>query len=240
MEPETVLTVFPVRLNRPTGRKGIMKLLSVNVGGLHQIVHRGKTVHTGIYKEPVAGPVRLGALNLDGDGQADLRVHGGVHRAVYAYPFEHYEWWRRELGRADFVYGQFGENFTVTGLLEDDVWIGDVLQIGSARAQVSQPRSPCFKLGIRMNDESVPARFNAAQRCGFYLRVLEEGTVTAGDTIARVSRGDGGMSVRQIYALRHGGDANRAAIARAAALPSLTPGWREAFEKMLGDTTAPR
>lgn len=216
------------------------KLLSVNVGRPRPIVHDGQTVLSGIYKDPVAGPVRLGVLNLDGDGQADLRVHGGVHRAVYAYPFEHYAWWQTELGRADFVHGQFGENFTVTGLLEEDVCIGDVLKIGTARVQVSQPRSPCYKLGVRMNDRSVPARFNAAQCCGFYLRVLEEGMVAAGDVIELERRGEGGMSVRRVYALRHGAGADRADLARAAALAALTPGWREAFEKALGGITVPR
>jgi MOSC domain-containing protein YiiM len=209
-------------------------LLSVNVGRPRPIVHEGRSVLSGIHKEPVTGPVRLGVMNLEGDGQADLRVHGGVHRAVYAYPFEHYAWWQRELGRTDFVHGQFGENFTVTGLLEDEVWIGDVLKIGTTRVQVSQPRSPCFKLGMRMNDRTVPARFNAAQCCGYYLRVLEEGTVAAGDVITRERRGEGGMSVRRIYALRHGANPDRADLARAASLAALTPGWREVFEKMLG------
>lgn len=212
-----------------------LKLLSVNVGLPREIVHQGQTVRTGIYKEAVAGPVSLRRDNLDGDGQADLRVHGGVHKAVYAYPFEHYAWWQRELARDDLVYGQFGENFTVTGLLEDDVWIGDVLAISTARLQVSQPRSPCFKLGIRMGDEGFVARFNEAQRVGFYLRVLEEGHVAAGDPITRVARGEGGMSVRETYRLRYGQLNDRGGLARAIRLPALTPSWRDAFEKRLAD-----
>ena len=160
-----------------------MKLISVNVSKPKEIAARGRSVTTGIFKEPVAGRVRLGRLNLEGDGQADLRVHGGPDKAVYAYPFEHYDYWERELGRSDLAYGQFGENLTVEGMLEDVVHIGDVFKVGSALLQITQPRSPCYKLGIRMGSSGFPKRFMASGRPGFYLRVLEEGDMGAGDPI---------------------------------------------------------
>ena len=208
-----------------------MKLISINIGVPREIVHQGRAVSTGIFKQSVAGPVFLRQLNLDGDRQADLRVHGGADKAVYLYPFEHYAFWAAETGRDDFVYGQFGENFTVTGLLEDDVSIGDVLQIGAARVQVSQPRSPCFKLGIRMGDDEFPMRFAAANRTGFYLRVLEEGRVQAGDAIRRLERAADSMNVREVFFLRHANRGTREEYARAARLPGLAASWRAAFEK---------
>ena len=209
-----------------------MTLISINVGLPREITHRGQAITTGIFKIPVAGPVWLGRLNLAGDGQADLRVHGGADKAVYVYPIEHYAFWAGELGRDDFSHGQFGENFTTTGLLEGEVCIGDVFQIGKARVQVTQPRTPCFKLGIRMGDENFPARFAAANRTGFYLCVLEEGMVKAGDAIDRVERASGSMSVRDVFRLRHVGG-TRAEYERAARLPGLASSWRAAFEKRL-------
>ncbi len=211
-------------------------LISINVGLPREIIHGGRAVSTGIFKAPVAGPVRLGRLNLAGDGQADLRVHGGTDKAVYAYPFEHYAFWAGELARNDFSHGQFGENFTTTGLLEDEVCIGDVFAIGEARVQVTQPRSPCFKLGIRMGDDQFPARFAAANRTGFYLRVLEEGSVVAGDAIERVERAADSMSVRDVFRLRHAGG-TRAEYEHAARLPALSPSWRTVFEKRLTGTS---
>jgi MOSC domain-containing protein YiiM len=211
-----------------------MKLLSVNVGLPREVSHQGRSVTTGIFKEPVTGPVWLARLNLQGDRQADLRVHGGADKAAYLYPFEHYAFWAAETGRDDFAHGQFGENFTTTGLLEDDVHIGDILRIGAARVQVSQPRTPCFKLGVRMGDDGFPARFTAANRTGFYLRVLEEGLVAAGDTIERIERAVDSLSVRDVFRLRHGGGA-REDYARAARLPGLASSWRIAFEKRLAE-----
>jgi MOSC domain-containing protein YiiM len=181
----------------------------------------------------VAGPVWARRLNLDGDGQADLRVHGGEHKAVYAYPSEHYAFWARELARNDLVHGQFGENLTVEGLLEVQVNIGDVFRVGEALLQVSQPRSPCFKLGIRMGDESFPARFTAENRTGFYLRVLEEGRIAAGDAIQRIEQGETSISVRDAFRLRHGSGGTRAEYERGAQVSALTPNWRAAFEKKL-------
>jgi len=211
-----------------------MTLISINVGLPREITHRGQAITTGIFKAPVAGTVRLGRLNLAGDGQADLRVHGGADKAVYVYPFEHYAFWAGELGRHDFSHGQFGENFTTTGLLEDGVCIGDVFEIGEARVQVTQPRTPCFKLGIRMAEKDFPARFTAANRTGFYLRVLEEGRVAAGDAIEWVERAAGSMSVREVFRLRHVGG-TRAEYERAARLPGLASSWRGAFEKRLAE-----
>ena len=211
-----------------------MKLISVNVGKPRPVAHEGRVVTSGIFKEPVAGPVFLRRLNLDGDGQADLRVHGGADKAVYAYPFEHYAFWAGELGRDGLTYGQFGENFTITGLLEDVVCIGDEFQIGAARVQVTQPRSPCFKLGIRMGDDQFPARFAAANRTGFYLRVLQEGRVSAGDAIERIRHDAGSMSVRDVFRLRHG-SGTRAEYERVARLPALSSSWRVAFEKRLAE-----
>lgn len=211
-----------------------MKLISVNVGRPRPVPHEGRVVSTGIFKEPVAGPVLLRRLNLDGDGQADLRVHGGADKAVYAYPYEHYAFWEAELGRKDFSHGQFGENFTITGWLEDVVCIGDEFRIGTARVQVTQPRSPCFKLGIRMHDGQFPARFAAANRTGFYLRVLREGRVSAGDAIERVAHDADSMNVRDVFRLRHD-CGTRAEYERAARLPGLSLSWRAAFEKRLAE-----
>jgi MOSC domain-containing protein YiiM len=209
-----------------------MKLISVNVGKPRPVAHEGRVVSTGIFKEPVAGPVFLRRLNLDGDGQADLRVHGGTDKAVYVYPFEHYAFWAGELGRDDFAHGQFGENFTITGWLEDTVCIGDEFRIGAARVQVTQPRSPCFKLGIRMGDDQFPARFAAANRTGFYLRVLQEGRVSAGDAIERVAHDAGSLSVRDVFRLRHD-RGTREEYERAVKLSALSPSWRAVFEKQL-------
>jgi len=209
-----------------------MKLISINIGRPRPVPHEGRVVSTGIFKEPMAGPVFLRRLNLDGDGQADLRVHGGADKAVYAYPFEHYAFWAGELGRDDFAHGQFGENFTITGWLEDAVCIGDEFRIGAARVQVTQPRSPCFKLGIRMNDDQFPARFAAANRTGFYLRVLQEGRVAAGDAIERVAHDAGSLSVRDVFRLRHD-RGTREEYERAARLSALSPSWRAVFEKRL-------
>ena len=210
-----------------------MRLISVNVGLPRPVPYQDGVVSTGIYKEPIAGPVWARRLNLDGDGQADLKVHGGEHKAVYAYPLEHYAFWSRELGRNDLGYGQFGENLTVEGLLEEQVNIGDVYRIGGVLLQVSQPRSPCFKLGLRMGDEGFVARFSAENRTGFYLRVFEDGRTTAGDAIERVEQAKDSVSVSGAFRLRHGAGGTRAEYERAARIEALTPSWRAAFEKRL-------
>ena len=210
-----------------------MKLLSVNVSQPKEVSYNGKRIKTGIFKEPVAGRTVMRRLNLDGDGQGDPSVHGGIHKAVYIYTIEHYDYWKHELGRDDLTYGQFGENLTVEGLLEETVHIGDVFRIGEALVEVSQPRVPCFKLGIKMGNPQIVKPFLASKRVGFYVRVLEEGEVEAGDTIKRTKIGDGGMTVKEIVHLRHFDNANTAAIEKAANLPALTPSWRNAFKKIV-------
>lgn len=209
-----------------------MRVMSVNVGRPRTVSHQGRSVRTAIYKEPVAGSVRIGRLNLDGDGQADLRVHGGPDKAVYAYPSEHYAHWSRELAR-DFPWGQFGENLTVEGLFEDEVCIGDVFRVGAARLEVTQPRSPCFKLAMKMQLDDFVDRFAASLRTGFYLRVFDEGAVAAGVAITREARGIGGVSVREAYQLRHDPAPDRSALQRALSAPALSPSWRQAYEKRL-------
>jgi MOSC domain-containing protein YiiM len=219
-------------------RKPDLKLLSVNVSLPKIAVHDGGVVLTGIFKEPVAGRVRVSTLNVEGDRQADLRVHGGVDKAVYAYPFEHYEHWKRELGREDLGFGQFGENFTVEGLLEDAVYIGDVFRVGSTVMQVSQPRTPCFKLGIKMGTQRFLKPFLASGRVGFYLRVLEEGEVGAGDSIERVRTDPARLSAREVSRLMYLDREDLDGARRAAAVEALAAGWRRSFEERLAAAEA--
>ena len=209
-----------------------MKLISVNVSQPKAVLHNGKRIKTGIFKEPVSGRTMMRRLNIDGDGQGDPTVHGGVDKAVYVYTIEHYEYWKRQLARDDFTHGQFGENLTVEGMLEDTVHIGDVFRIGEAVVEVSQPRVPCFKLGIKMGNPRIVKPFLDSTRVGFYVRVLEEGEVGAGDAIERISVGDGGMTVKEIVHLRHFDNANTTGAEKAANLSALTPSWRDAFEEI--------
>ncbi len=213
-----------------------MKLLSVNVSQPKEVSYNGKRIKTGIFKEPVSGRTMMRRLNLDGDGQGDLTVHGGVHKAVYIYTIEHYDYWKRELVRDDLTYGKFGENLTVEDMLEDTVHIGDVFRIGEALVEVSQPRVPCFKLGIKMRDPQIVKPFLQSERVGFYVRVLEEGEVGAGDAIERTKVGGGQMTVKEIVHLRHFDNSNAAAAEKAASLPALTPSWRDSFEEIVGKT----
>ena len=212
-----------------------MKLLSVNVSLPKEVPHGREAVSTGIFKEPVEGRVVLRTTNLDGDGQADLENHGGVDRAAYAYSIENYDHWRRELGRDKFAFGQFGENFTVEGMLEDDIHIGDVLRVGDALVEVSQPRPPCFKLGIKMGMAGFPKRFLASGRVGFYLRVLEEGEVGAGDVFERVESDPERMSVREMSHLLFFEPKNLEGAKRALHVRALSPGWRDSFEERLAE-----
>ena len=159
----------------------MMKLLSVNVSLPREVPYKGKTVRTGIFKEAAQGRVKLGGLNLEGDGQADLVGHGGIYKAVHVYSIENYDYWKRELGRDDFSYGQFGENFTVEGMPDDKVNVGDVFRVGTALVEVTQPRVPCFKLAMKMEMPNFLKVLMPSERVGFYLRVLEEGEVGAGD-----------------------------------------------------------
>ena len=166
-------------------------LVSVNVGLPKDVPWQGKTVFTGVYKDPVTGPRRVGKLNVEGDGQGDLAGHGGEQRAVFVYQLDSYHHWERELGRADFRHGQFGENFTIEGLADDEVCIGDRYEIGDALFEVTQPRVTCYRVGIRMNDPRIPALLVSHRRPGFYLRVLREGEVQAGDKINKVASRSG-------------------------------------------------
>ena len=172
--------------------------------------------------------------NIDGDGQGDLRVHGGTYKAIYGYPFEHYAHWQQELQRDDFTYGQFGENLTVEGLLEKVVHIGDVFQIGSTvKLQITQPRVPCFKLAYKMGLPEFPKQFLESRRVGFYFRVLEEGEITAGDAITRIEVASEPMSVTEILNLRYFDTDNHEKIAQARKLTALAPGWKRDFGKIL-------
>jgi MOSC domain-containing protein YiiM len=210
-----------------------MKLLSVNVSLPKEVPHGREAVSTGIFKEPVEGRVVLRTTNLDGDGQADLENHGGVDRAAYAYSIENYDHWRYELGRNEFAFGQFGENFTVEGMMEDDIHIGDVFRVGDALVEVSQPRPPCFKLGIKMGMAGFPKLFLASGRVGFYLRVLEEGEVSTGDTFERVESDPEPMTVREMSHLLFFEPKNLEGAKRALRVRALSPGWRGSFEERL-------
>jgi ferredoxin-NADP reductase/MOSC domain-containing protein YiiM/ferredoxin len=208
-------------------------LLSVNVGMPKDIAWQGKTVFTGVFKDPVTGPRMVRKLNVDGDGQGDLAGHGGEQRAVFVYQIDSYRYWERELGRSDFVHGQFGENFTVEGLSDDEVCIGDRYQIGHTLFEVTQPRVTCYRVGIRMNDPRIPALLVAHRRPGFYLRVLEEGEVQAGDEILKVASGAEQMTVAEVDALLYLPGHPRQQLLRALRIPALSPGWQASFGALL-------
>jgi len=209
-----------------------MKLLSVNVGLPWEIEWKGKIVRTSIFKKPVVGRVRVAKLNVEGDQQSDLTVHGGMDKAVYAYPSEHYAFWRRELPGMDLSWGVFGENFTTEGLLED-TRIGDRLRIASAEFVVTQPRMPCFKLGIRFNRSDMVKRFLESGRTGFYLAVVKEGEVAAGDSIELLERDEHNVTVTDVVNLYRRDATNQDMLRRVTELPSLPDSWREYFRKRL-------
>ncbi len=176
-----------------------MKVTSVNVGEPREIVWNGRTFQTGIFKEPVGGPVRVGHLNLAGDKQADLSVHGGTHKAVYVYPVEHYEFWRVELPDAAWQWGMFGENLTVQGLLETSIAVGDCFGVGTAVMRVTQPRMPCYKLNARFRRDDMIKRFLKAGRSGFYCEVITEGVVQANSSITQISQAQNRVSIADIF-----------------------------------------
>jgi ferredoxin-NADP reductase/MOSC domain-containing protein YiiM len=213
------------------------RLLSVNVGLPRDIEWKGRTVHTGIWKNPVQGRCRVGRLNLNGDGQGDLGGHGGEQRAVFVYQIESYRYWQDQLKRTDFVYGQFGENFTIEGLPDDAVCIGDRYQIGSALFEVTQPRVTCYRVGIRTNEPRMAALLTSSGRPGFYFRVLREGEVGAGDEIAKVGEAVERMTVAEINALLYLPDHARDQLERALRIEALSPGWKWSFEKLLQSHT---
>ncbi len=212
-----------------------MRLLSISVGLPREVEWRGKTVRTSIFKEPVSNRVRVGQLNLEGDQQSDLSVHGGIDKAVYVYPSEHYAFWRAELPGIELPWGVFGENFTTEGLLEDAVHIGDRLRAGSAEFVVTQPRLPCYKLGIRFGRPDMVKRFQSSGRTGLYLAVLREGEVTAGDSLEFLAQDEHGVTVADVVGLYMADAANQDVLRRVSALPALAEGWRDYFRKRLWD-----
>src|SRR5215468_9693598 len=214
-------------------------LLSVNVGLPQDVAWGGRIVHTAVWKRPVDGPRLVRRLNIDGDGQGDLAGHGGEHRAVFVYQIESYRYWQEQLGRDDFGYGQFGENFTVAGLADDQVCIGDRYRIGEAVFEVTQPRVTCYRVGIRMDDPRIPALLVSHHRPGFYLRVLREGLVQAGDDIVKIASGPEAMTVAEVDALLYLPGQPRAWVERALRISALPAGWRNSFRAMLGQADAP-
>ncbi len=210
-----------------------MKLLSVNVGMPREVQINGRPVMTAIDKCPVSGPVRLGRLTLAGDGQADLTVHGGEFQAAYSYPFEHYDHWQKAMGVDRYPHGMFGENFTVTGLLEEEVCVGDILRIGKAAVQVTIPRYPCFKFGHKIGRPDILKAFLESGKSGFYHRVIEEGDVEAGDEIELVHRDTHGITVRRLLGLAKFGEGDHALIQRALAIEWLPPVVRQPLEARL-------
>lgn len=210
-----------------------MKLVSLNVGLPREVLWKGRTVTTGIFKDPVEGSVVLRKLNLEGDRQADLSVHGGPDKAVYAYPSEHYDYWRDVLAGTDLPWGMFGENFTTAGLIENEINIGDRFRIGSALVMVTQPRMPCYKLGVKFGRDDILKLFLQSRRSGFYFSVIEEGEVAAGDAIESVSRDPAGITVADITGLYANDEPDLRLMKRASAVEALPPSWRAYFLKQL-------
>lgn len=210
-----------------------MQIISVNVGLPRQVIWKGKPVSTGIFKEPVNERVMVRSLNLEGDGQADLTVHGGLEKAVYVYPFEHYDYWRDELPDIELTPGIFGENFTVTGFKEAELNIGDRFQVGTAQLMVTQPRLPCYKLGIRFGRSDMVKRFLASRRTGFYFSVLQEGEVGTGDTLKLVSRDENNITVADITQLYTREQTTPELLQRAAQLKALPTSWRDYFQEQI-------
>jgi ferredoxin-NADP reductase/MOSC domain-containing protein YiiM/ferredoxin len=213
------------------------RLLSVNVGLPRDIEWKGRTVYTGIWKDPVRNRCRVGRLHLEGDGQGDLAGHGGEQRAVFVYQVESYRYWQEHLKRTDFVHGQFGENFTIEGLDDDAVCIGDRYQIGSALFEVTQPRVTCYRVGIRMNEPRMAALLTSSGRPGFYFRVLQEGEVGGGDEIVKVGEAKERMTVAEVNALLYSPNHPREGLERALRIDALSPGWRGSFEALLQSQT---
>jgi MOSC domain-containing protein YiiM len=210
-----------------------MKILSLNVGLPREVSWQGKLVTTGIFKGPVKGPVMLRTLNLDGDRQADLTVHGGMSKAVYAYPSEHYAYWRTQLPGLDLPWGMFGENFTIEGLLEEAVYIGDRLGVGAAEVMVTEPRMPCFKLGIKFGRADIIKRFLASRRTGFYFAVVREGLVGAGDSVNLIGREQADISVADITRLYSFERDDVKALRRAIEVDALPQSWKGYFQHQL-------
>jgi MOSC domain-containing protein YiiM len=210
-----------------------LKLLTICVGEPRDVQWRGQSVRTSIFKTPVSRRVRVARDNLEGDRQSDLSVHGGPEKAVYAYPAEHYGFWRRELPDIEMDWGAFGENFTTEGLLEDEVWIGDRYRVGTAELVVTQPRMPCYKLAIRFGRTDMVKRFLQSRRSGFYCAVAREGEVGAGDAVERVARAERRLTVADVVTLYATDSANQPLLETASDHPSLPAAWRDYFRKRL-------
>jgi MOSC domain-containing protein YiiM len=210
-----------------------MKLVSVNVGLPQTVTWKGRSVQTGIFKRPINNRVQVRTLNLDGDRQADLSVHGGPDKAIYIYPAEHYDYWRGELPGTELAWGMFGENFTTEGLLEETVNIGDRFRIGSVAVLVTQPRVPCYKLAAKFGREDIVKRFLASGRSGFYVRVLQEGEVGVGDMIELLSRGREAVTVADLARLYSGERQDLDLLQRAVQVEGLSASWREALQQRL-------
>ncbi|HET9177033.1 MAG TPA: MOSC domain-containing protein [Terriglobia bacterium] len=214
-----------------------MKVLSVNAGLPRQVVSSGQAVTTGIYKFPVRQRVKVKKLNIEGDGQADLSVHGGPDKAVYAYPSEHYEYWRHELPGVEMPWGAFGENLSLTGLTEHDAHIGDRFRIGTAILMLTQPRLPCYKLGIRFGRRDMPERFLSSRRTGFYFAVVEEGEVGEGDGVELIHQDVNKISVSDLIHLLYDREPqNPELFHKALNVGALSPGWRRQLLKRLDDS----
>ena len=210
-----------------------MKVVAISVGKPKEVEWRGRSVLTSIFKTPVSGRVHVTRFNIEGDEQSDLSVHGGAGKAVYAYPAEHYNFWRRELPDTELPWGAFGENFTTEGLLEDEVWIGDRYRVGSVELVVTQPRMPCYKLAIRFDRPDMVKRFLQSRRSGFYLAVEREGKLSPGDAIERFARDERRLTVADVVALYAADSANQPLLENASNHPSLPVSWREYFRKRL-------
>jgi MOSC domain-containing protein YiiM len=206
----------------------VAKVISLNVGLPRTVDFRGQAVTTGIFKEPIKGRIKLRRLNLDGDRQADLTVHGGPDKAVYAYPAEHYNYWKKRLPNMKLLWGMFGENFTTEGLLEDQVNIGDVFRVGSSEVVATQPRMPCYKLGVKFGRMDIVKQFMESKLPGIYFRVLKEGEVGVGDAIELISRDANNVTVKDIVQLVSS-EGNMATIRRAVHIKALPEAWRQEF-----------
>jgi MOSC domain-containing protein YiiM len=214
-----------------------MKVISLNVGRPRLIQYQASTISTGIFKDPISGPVMLRALNLDGDRQADLSVHGGPYKAVYGYPAEHYDFWRQELPGMGLPWGMFGENFTTEGLFEDELHVGDRLQVGSAIVMVRQPRIPCYKLAAKFQRGDILERFLRSGRSGFYFSVEQEDTVASGDALSFLSRERESITIAEMNRLFAADKYNRPLLEKAIASPALPESWRDYFAKRLPGMT---
>jgi MOSC domain-containing protein YiiM len=246
MHPHPLVRLSPRRIIQPTtdfiqpfegSEVSDLKLVSLNVARPQLTVYNGTTINTGIFKKPVSGPIPLRKLNLDGDRQADLSVHGGPNKAVYAYPSEHYPYWRQELPGTDLPFGHFGENFTTEGLSEDALHIGDRLQIGSSIVMVRQPRTPCYKLAAKFRRDDMIKRFLISGRSGFYFSVEQEGTVDVGDTFELLTRNKDGVTIAEMNRLLVSDRYDHDLLHKAVSTAALPEDWREYFSKRI-DTLA--